>query len=222
MSTTPFVIDNVLSLDEVATARRVLEGATWEPGTKTAGPLAASVKNNLQAASTSTVIVLRTRIAALLKLNPIFNAFVRPQRLEIMFSLYREGAFYGVHVDNAMMGEVRRDVSFTLALSGSPEHYAGGELNIEAPLSDMNYSLPPGSMVVYPATSLHSVKPVTRGERLVVVGWARSYLRDPAQRELLFELDLARQALVAQHGKTSEIDLLTKCSANLMRMWMND
>jgi PKHD-type hydroxylase len=81
---------------------------------------------------------------------------------------------------------------------------------------------PAGSLVAYPSTALHRVAPVTSGTRLAAVGWARSFIRDPARRELLFDLDTARQRLFQQSGKSAEFDLLSKTSANLLRMWAED
>ena len=76
--------------------------------------------------------------------------------------------------------------------------------------------------MTYPATTLHRVAPVTRGERLAAAGWVRSYVRDAAQRELLFDLETARRRLFDREGKTAEADLLAKCAANLMRLWCDD
>jgi len=120
-----------------------------------------------------------------------------------------------------MENSLRRDVSFTLWLT-SPASYGGGELLIETPFSEYRYKHAAGSMVVYPSTSLHQVTEVTSGERLVVVGWARSFVRDPAKRELLFELDAVRASLFDRDGNSNEVQLLGRCSANLMRMWMDD
>jgi PKHD-type hydroxylase len=112
-------------------------------------------------------------------------------------------------------------VSFTLFLS-DPLSYDGGELVIDTPSGEESFKLTPGSVVAYPATTLHRVVPVTGGERLGAAGWVRSYLRDPAQRELLFELETARRRLFEREAKTAEADVLAKCAANLMRMWCED
>ncbi len=112
-------------------------------------------------------------------------------------------------------------MSFTLFLS-DPADYDGGELVIETSGGEEAVKLPAGSLFLYPATHLHRVEPVTRGERLVCVGWARSYLRSAEQRELLFDLDRTRRALFAKDGKTEAFDVLSKSLANLLRMWADD
>jgi len=119
------------------------------------------------------------------------------------------------------MDGMRTDVSFTLFLS-EPESYDGGELVIESASGEDAVKLEPGNLVAYPSTALHHVAPVTRGERLAAVGWARSFVRDAARRELLFDLDTARRAMFTREGKSAEYDLLSKSLANLLRMWVED
>src|SRR5882724_7953048 len=138
-----------------------------------------------------------------------------------MFSAYEPGMRYGSHVDDALMQGMRTDVSFTLFLS-ERESYDGGELVIESAAGEDAVKLPAGSMVAYPSTALHHVAPVTRGTRLAAVGWVRSYVRDSARREMLFDLDTARRQLFAREGKSAEYDLVSKSLANLMRMWVED
>jgi PKHD-type hydroxylase len=116
------------------------------------------------------------------------------------------------------MHGIRTDVSFTLFLA-DPDSYDGGELVIESAAGEEEIKLPAGHLVAYASTSLHRVAPVTRGERLVAVGWAQSYLRDAAQREMLFDLETAKRGLFAVSGKSPEFDLVAKTSANLFRMW---
>src|SRR5215468_4853765 len=113
------------------------------------------------------------------------------------------------------------DVAFTLFLC-DPASYDGGELTIESAAGEETFKLDAGALIAYPATSLHRVADVTRGARLAAVGWARSFIRDPARRELLFDLDTARRQLFARAGKSAEFDLISKSFANLMRMWVED
>ena len=161
-------------------------------------------------------------VSARITENEVFNLAVRPKALTpLLFSRYEKGMHYGSHVDDALMHGVRTDVSFTLFLS-EPDSYQGGELVIETPAGDDAVKLSAGSLVAYPATTLHHVAPVTRGVRLAAVGWARSFIREPAQRELLFDLDTARRRMFAREGKTDDGDLLSKSLANLLRMWMDD
>lgn len=125
---------------------------------------------------------------------------------------------YGPHVDEPFFESNRSDVSITLFLS-DPESYRGGELVIEWGGVEEAFKLAAGSMVIYPSTTLHRVEAVTEGTRLAAVSWSQSRIRDPAQRELIFELDLARRSLYQSHGKTTEFDTLSKSVANLLRMW---
>ena len=103
-----------------------------------------------------------------------------------------------------------------------PKSYDGGELTIESASGEETFKLDAGALVAYSATSLHRVADVTRGARLAAVGWARSLVRDPARRELLFDLDSARRQMFAREGKSAEFDLVSKSVANLLRMWVED
>ena len=138
-----------------------------------------------------------------------------------MFSRYEPGMEYGTHVDNAVMSgrpPVRSDVSLTLFLS-EPDTYDGGELTIQTMTGEEQIKLPAGSIVAYPSSSLHRVAPVTRGVRVAAVTWVQSMIRDPACREILFDLEATRRSIFETQGKTREFDLVSKCFANLMRMW---
>jgi PKHD-type hydroxylase len=144
---------------------------------------------------------------------------VRPKAItELLFSRYQPGDEYGTHVDNPVIDGIRTDVSFTLFLS-PPASYEGGELIIDTMAGEEEIKLDAGQLVAYPSTTLHRVNLVTRGERLAAVGWAQSYIRDAGRREILFDLDTARQRLFAHSGKTPEFDLIAKTAANLFRMW---
>jgi PKHD-type hydroxylase len=154
--------------------------------------------------------------------NPVFQIAVRPKRIvRAMFSRHKSGDSYGTHVDNALMDGERTDVSFTLFLS-DPEHYSGGELVIETAAGEEAVKLPAGSLFAYPSTTLHRVERVTEGNRLAMVGWVRSLVRDASQRELLYDLDTARRTLFDRTGKSVEFDLISKSCANLLRMWCDD
>ena len=115
-------------------------------------------------------------------------------------------------------GRLRTDISFTLFLD-DPESYDGGELVTDTTAGEQSYKLPAGSAVIYPSSTLHRVEPVSRGQRRVAIGWVQSTIRDPAQREVLFDLDSARRQLFEREGKSAEFDLLTKSLANLQRFW---
>jgi PKHD-type hydroxylase len=217
------VIADVLSAAEVKATRAALKRARFVDGRATAGFAARAVKRNLQADHTDPSLhSLRKRIADRILGNELFRLAVRPKALTpLLLSRYVKGMHYGAHVDDAIMSGLRTDVSFTLFLS-DPRSYEGGELVLETTAGEDETKLAAGSLVVYPSTTLHRVNDVTRGERLAAVGWARSFIRDPARRELLFDLDTARRLLFAGEGKSVHYDLISKSVANLMRMWVED
>jgi len=216
------VIGNIVSADEIALVRETLARANFEDGRETAGFAARTVKHNRQAANDGKIDTVRKLVETRILGHEVFELAVRPKTLtSIMFSAYEPGMRYGSHVDDALMQGMRSDVSFTLFLS-DPASYDGGELVIESASGDDAVKLAAGHLVAYPSTALHRVAPVTRGERLVAVGWARSFVRDSARRELLFDLDTARRAMFAREGKSAEFDLLSKSVANLLRMWVED
>lgn len=215
-------IPSVVTKAEIDEFRAVLSAASFVDGSASAGWSARLVKDNAQAQETVAIAGLRTRVLERLADNAVFALAVRPKRiLGPAFSRYRPGQAYGSHVDDAIMDGNRTDVSFTLFLT-PPAEYDGGDLIIESSAGEDAIKLDAGSLVAYPSTALHRVAPVTRGERLAAVGWVRSLVRDPARRELLFDLETARRKLFDQHGKTAEFDLLAKCAANLTRMWCDD
>jgi PKHD-type hydroxylase len=217
------VIGNVLSAAEVKTVRSAVAKARFVDGRETAGFAAKLVKRNRQAAvSDHSLDAVRELIESRLHTNDVFAMAVRPKVFTpLLFSKTASGMQYGAHVDDALMRGLRTDVAFTLFLC-DPKSYGGGELVIESPRGEDSYKLPAGSMIAYPATTLHRVNPVKRGERLVCAGWARSFVRDAAQRELLFDLDTARRRLFAREGKSADFDLLAKSLSNLLRMWAED
>jgi len=216
------VIGNVLSADEVALVRETLARANFEDGRETAGFAARMVKHNRQAANDGEIVTVRRLVESRILGHEVFALAVRPKALaSIMFSAYEHGMHYGSHVDDALIQGVRTDVSFTLFLS-EPASYEGGELVIESAAGEDAVKLEAGSLVAYPSTALHHVAEVTRGVRLAAVGWARSYIRDGARRELLFDLDTARRQMFAQRGKSADYDLVSKSLANLLRMWVED
>lgn len=215
-------IADILSVADIEAVRTGLANATFVDGKTTAGWSAKLVKSNLQAGLSPEVERLRVLVETRLIEHPVFALATRPKTIiGPLFSRYQPGHAYGAHVDDALIGGARTDVSFTLFLA-DPKSYEGGELIIDTASGEEAFKLPAGSLVSYPATSLHRVAPVTRGERIVAAGWVRSYVREPAHRELLFDLETARRRLFDREGKTAEGDLLAKCAANLMRLWCDD
>ena len=215
-------IADVLTAADVEEVRSGLATAPFVDGRATAGWSARLVKSNLQASPAPEVERLRALVETRLRDHPVFALATRPKTiLGPLFSRYQPGHAYGAHVDDALMGGIRSDVSFTLFLS-DPASYDGGELVIDSTAGEEAFKLAPGSVITYPATTLHRVAPVTSGERLAAAGWVRSFIRDAGRRELLFDLDTARRRIFDREGKTAEGDLLAKCAANLLRQWCED
>jgi PKHD-type hydroxylase len=216
-------IANILEGEALAEAQTAMAALTFEDGKATAGWSARLVKENQQVPrGDAKAEPLKQKLAARIAENEVFQLAVRPKRLSpLTLSRYQAGMAYGTHVDDALMGGMRSDVSFTLFLS-DPATYDGGALVIESASGEEDVKLPAGALVAYPSGSLHRVAPVTSGVRLAAVGWVRSYLRTPEQRELLFDLETARRSLFTREGKSHEFDLMSKASANLLRMWAED
>jgi PKHD-type hydroxylase len=218
-------VPNVLTPEQVAHCREVFARAAWEDGRSTAGHQSAQVKKNLQLpvdgpeARELGELVLRG-----LEKSPLFISAVLPQRVfPPLFNRYEGGMTFGSHVDNALRGSssglrIRTDVSCTLFLS-DPDSYDGGELVVEDTYGGHEVKLPAGDLIVYPATSLHHVTPVTRGVRLASFFWVQSLVRDVGQRALLFDLDTAIQQLQPTVPGNPALVMLTGCYHNLLRQW---
>jgi PKHD-type hydroxylase len=216
------VISDVLTEAEVSAARaHLLQSASFTSGKPTAGHHARDVKDNEQAIPESVNPVLKKIEQALLA-NRVFKAAASPKSIiKLMVSRYSKGMHYGTHVDDPIMAGIRTDLSFTLFLN-DPDAYEGGSLVIEENDADRAFKLNAGSLVLYPTTSLHHVAEVTAGERLAVVGWVRSYLRDSAKRELIFDLENIIAASRSDQAARPVLDRLYKIRANLLRMWIED
>jgi len=217
-------IGNVLTDEDLAQIKTHLKSAHFVDGKVTAGWHARLVKQNTQLPKASPELPeVRAVINTALQRHPVFPMAVRPKLIHPpLISRYEPGMAYGTHTDDALMQSqnqvMRSDVSFTLFLN-APEDYQGGELVIESTQGEEAYKLPAGSMIIYPSSTLHRVETVTTGHRLAAVSWVQSLIRDPAEREILFDLETVRQALFEQSGKTREFDLLSKTHANLLRKW---
>ncbi len=215
-------IADVLSAADIETVRAGLANAPFVDGKTTAGWSAKLVKSNLQAGPGAEVERLRALVEDAARGHPVFALATRPKTIiGPLFSRYQPGHAYGTHVDDALIGG-RGPMCRSRCSWRTRQSYDGGELIIDTASGEESFKLPAGSLVTYPATMLHRVAPVTRGERMVAAGWVRSYVRDPAHRELLFDLETARRRLFDREGKTAEGDLLAKCAANLMRLWCDD
>jgi PKHD-type hydroxylase len=211
--------------DRLAAIHERIALLSWRDGRETAGAVARAVKRNEQAVLEGAMgRLLSEEITRLLSDHPVIRAAAQPRRFShLLISRTVEGGGYGVHVDNAMMGKgdkrVRTDLSFTLFLT-PPKDYDGGELVIHAAGMTQSVKGEAGHLVLYPSGSIHEVRPVTRGTRLVCVGWIESLIADAAQREMLFDLENLRTSLRAQiPAQSAELLTLDKTIANLLRMW---
>jgi PKHD-type hydroxylase len=217
-------IGDVLTPDEVKKLHDEAALLPFVPGAETAGGRARRVKNNEQVSQKADErkALHEIVINALLR-NKDFNRAAIPKRIRPpLISRYRQGMAYGKHVDNALMGpktaRERSDLSITVFISDLDE-YDGGELVIHSSFGIQEVKLPSGSVVVYPSSSLHEVAEVTRGERLVAVTWAQSYVRDDRQRELLANLAQIKDKLNVDMPDAEETDLVHHTYTNLLRMW---
>lgn len=217
-------IADVVDAETLADVRNALARASFEDGRLTAGWHARAVKHNQQLARGSLRDRLQEKLRQVLAANEVIRAAALPRRWSgLLFSRYESGMDYGMHVDDALMGlggpgELRSDLSFTLFLS-SPDEYEGGELIMDTAGQEASYKLPAGALILYPSTTLHRVAPVRSGARLAAVGWIQSAVRDPAGREILFDLDRARRQIFEANGKSPAFDLVAKSYANLLRRW---
>ncbi len=217
-------IPDVLTPAEVKAALSGMSEDVFVDGATTAGFRAKRVKRNEQLGRNAPSREETDRlIVGALRKNRIFQRVALPRTIKApLFSRYREGMAYGLHVDDATMGKnaMRTDVSVTVFLN-APDRYDGGELEIRSPFGVQQVKLPAGAAVVYPSSTLHQVRPVTRGERLAAVTWVESKVRDPVRREILMDVDQVRRKLHESCPDSDEADLAFKTYANLMRMWIN-
>lgn len=214
----------VLKNDELRLVREWLAHANFVDGRLSAGAVAQRVKNNEE---------LDARAAELERLNnlvmnrlvhhPVYRGGALPLHIASpYYARYRPGMAYGNHLDDPIMGadglRYRSDIAITIFLN-APEDYDGGELVIQTAFGSQPVKLAAGDGVLYPAGSVHQVNPVTRGERLVAVTWVQSLVRDPARRELLYDLGQAREKLLQSAPDAAETAQVNAAYLNLIRMW---
>lgn len=221
-------VANVLTAEEVAHGRARLAAADWADGRITAGYQSAKAKQNLQLPDDHPVArELGALVLDKLQRHPTFMAGALPQRIfPPLFNCYREGQSFGFHVDNAVRyprtgddrSALRTDLSATLFFN-NPDEYDGGELVIEDSFGTHSVKLPAGDLILYPASSLHRVTPITRGERVASFFWIQSLVRDEGQRRLLFDLDVSIQSLTSQHADHPAMIQLVGVYHNLLRRW---
>ena len=220
-------IPDVLDADGVAQVRVKIDSAAWIDGNATSGAQSALAKRNEQLPEDSAAArEAGGMVLDALGRSPLFVAAALPLKVfPPLFNRYAGGQDFGVHVDNAIRirrgsdFRIRSDLSATLFLD-DPAEYDGGELVIEDQFGPQSVKLPAGHMVVYPASSLHRVTPVTRGVRTASFFWIQSMVRDDAARRILFELDQGVQAVAAAQGQGDRATVqLTGVYHNLLRRW---
>ncbi|HLI86006.1 MAG TPA: Fe2+-dependent dioxygenase [Bryobacteraceae bacterium] len=219
-------IPDVLTAEQVLKARKILEQADWVDGRVTAGHQSGRVKDNMQLPEGSEAArELGEMILLALEKNPLFVSAALPARVfPPLFNRYQGGQAFGTHVDNAIRQvagtahRIRTDLSATLFFTG-PDEYDGGELVVEDTYGTHGVKLPAGHMILYPSTSLHHVRPVTRGARIASFFWIQSMIRGDAERTLLFDLDIAIQRLAGEQPDHPSAVQLTGVYHNLLRRW---
>lgn len=217
-------IPDVLDKERLEFINQVLEKATFIDGTLSAGMAAKRVKNNQELSADDTQMQqLNNLVMGSLVQHSEFKAAAIPLRVAApYYARYNKGMTYGDHVDDPIMGvagqQYRSDVSTTVFLN-EPDDYVGGELVIHTSFGEQKIKLAAGSAVVYPSSSLHHVAEVTKGSRLVAVTWSQSMIRDPAKRELLYQLNQARESLLKSRPDDFETKQVDVSYVNLFRMW---
>ena len=217
-------IANVLDQQRLDFVKQTLEKATFVDGTLSAGMAAKRVKNNEELTiDDSQMQQLNNIVMGSLVQHEEFKAAAIPLRVAApYYARYSKGMTYGDHVDDPVMGnagqQYRSDVSTTVFLN-EPEEYQGGELVIRTSFGEQKIKLAAGSAVIYPSSSLHHVAEVTNGTRLVAVTWSQSMVRDPAKRELLYQLNQARESLLKTRPDDIETKQIDVSYVNLFRMW---
>ncbi len=217
-------IPSVLDRAELDLVRRLLSSAPFVDGKLSAGLSARRVKNTQEVDRGARELEqLNNLLMNKLLQHPVYRSAALPLRIAApYYARYTSGMQYGEHVDDPVMGTdghlYRSDLAITVFLN-DPSAYDGGELAINTSFGEQLVKLPAGDAVMYPSSSLHRVAEVTRGERLVAVTWLQSLVRDPAQRELLHELNSVRERLLASAPESEDAKLVNKTYVNLVRMW---
>jgi PKHD-type hydroxylase len=217
-------IPNVLDKEEIDVIQDLMASANFREGTRSAGDEAKRVKNNHEMfISEIETQRLNNLVMGKLVQNPTYIATAFAAKIAApYYAKYSAGMHYGNHVDDPVMGppnqRYRSDISLTIFLN-APDAYDGGELVINTPFGEQQIKLNAGDAVLYPSSSTHRVAEVTRGERLVAVTWLQSTVRDPAKREILYNLSQAREVMIQNAAGAKETEQLSNAYMNLVRMW---
>jgi PKHD-type hydroxylase len=217
-------VSGVLGPDDLAAIQSRLQGIAFADGAGSAGWSAREVKRNLQVTPGTPEYEQIARIVreAFMRNGELQAALLPAMATPVLFNRYGQGMEYGPHVDAPIMGvmssAVRSDVAITIFLS-DPRSYDGGELTMLMSGANSAFKLEAGAAIAYPANTLHHVTPVTRGARDAAVIWVQSQIRDPAKRELLWDMETAKRLTFEREGKSPAFDLISRSRANLVRMW---
>ncbi len=217
-------IPNVLNAEDISVIADLMATANFHEGSASAGSEAKRVKNNHEMfISEAETQRLNNLLMGKLIKNPTYIATAFAAKIAApYYAKYSVGMSYGNHVDDPVMGPAnqryRSDISITIFLN-APDAYDGGELIINTAFGEQKIKLNAGDAVLYPSSSTHRVAEVTRGKRLVAVTWLQSTIRDPARREILYNLSQAREALMQSLPESKELQLLSNSYVNLLRMW---
>ncbi|MBD3620134.1 MAG: Fe2+-dependent dioxygenase [Chromatiales bacterium] len=219
-------IPNVLNRNDLEHVHGLLGKARFVDGKLSAGMAAKRVKNNQEVAREETQLLqqLNNVVMGRLVQHPIYLNAALPLRIATPFyARYGQGMTYGDHVDDPVMGpgpgqQYRSDLSITVFLN-DPGDYEGGELVVRTSFGDRSIKLPAGDAIMYPSSSIHHVAEITSGERVVAVTWLQSMIRDPQKRELLYELNQAREQLLKSAPEAAETKQVDRSYVNLVRMW---
>jgi PKHD-type hydroxylase len=219
-------IPDILTKEQAAECRRKIENTEWIDGKITAGHQSARAKDNLQLRENHPLArEMGETILSALEQSSLFMSAALPSKVfPPLFNRYEGGHSFGNHVDNAIRQiagtphRIRTDLSATLFLT-APEDYDGGELVIEDTYGVHSIKLPAGHLILYPATSLHNVRPVTKGARISSFFWVQSMVRDDGERTILFDMDMAIQRINEENPDHPSVVQLTGVYHNLLRRW---
>ena len=217
-------IPDVLNQLQIERVQSILKQSQFVDGKLSAGKHAERVKNNEELSQNDRMLnELNNIVMGSLVKNLDYQNAAFPHRIATaFFARYGTGMAYGDHIDDPIMGPAgasyRTDVSITVFLN-NPEDYEGGELTVNTSFGEKQVKLPAGHAVMYPSGTLHRVAEVTKGERLVAVTWCQSMIRDPAKRELLYNLNQARESLIQKDPNSDETAKIDTSYINLVRMW---
>jgi len=217
-------LPGVLNQEELAVVHDLLSRGTFIDGKLSAGEEAVRVKNNQELSANNELMApLNNLVMGRLVNHPVYLAAALPLKIAApYYAKYGKGMAYGNHVDDPVMGPVgqryRSDLSITVFLN-QPDDYEGGELTIQTSFGDQTVKLKAGDAVMYPSSSTHRVAEVISGQRIVAVTWLQSMVRDPARRELLYNLHQAREALLKSQPGAASTEQVSNSYVNLVRMW---